>query len=100
MIDTGIPEELKYKVISILSALFPNEKIYLYGSRARGKHSPKSDIDIAIDGGKLLDRLRIHEARELMHSLITPFSVEVADYYQLPKTYQEDIDTYKTLWKS
>ncbi len=29
------------------------EKIILFGSRARGDHSPRSDIDIAVKGGDI-----------------------------------------------
>ena len=43
-------EELKHFLI----ATFPNEEIYLFGSRARGDASEYSDIDIAIKGKKSL----------------------------------------------
>ena len=98
-IDTGIPEATKNKIIAVLGALFPDCKIYLYGSRARGNFSHGSDADIAIDGGKALERRDIYEARELMLALITPLQIEVADYYALPEEYRVMVDKDKILWK-
>jgi uncharacterized protein len=40
--------ELPYRFIERLKALPFVEAIYLYGSRARGDHSPRSDIDLAL----------------------------------------------------
>jgi predicted nucleotidyltransferase len=40
--------DLPYRFIERLKALPFVEAIYLYGSRARGDHSPRSDIDLAI----------------------------------------------------
>jgi predicted nucleotidyltransferase len=40
--------DLPYRFIDRLKALPFVEAIYLYGSRARGDHSPRSDIDLAI----------------------------------------------------
>ncbi len=100
-IDTGIPEELKTKIISILKTLFPGCKIYLYGSRARGRFSQGSDLDIAIDCGKrLADIGAIYEAQLIMQSLRTPLQIEVADFYELPEEYRNDIATYRIEWKS
>lgn len=40
--------DLPYRFIDRLKALPYVEAIYLYGSRARGEHSSRSDIDLAI----------------------------------------------------
>jgi predicted nucleotidyltransferase len=40
--------DLPYRFIDRLKALSFVEAIYLYGSRARGDHSPRSDIDLAV----------------------------------------------------
>lgn len=41
-------DPLPYKFIGRLKSLPFVEAIYLYGSRARGDHRPRSDIDLAI----------------------------------------------------
>lgn len=47
-----IDEKTKHKIIAVISALMPDVKIYLFGSRARGTNSRTADIDIALDGGE------------------------------------------------
>lgn len=44
-----VPILLNYQFINNLKKLPSINRIYLYGSRARGDHSPTSDIDLAID---------------------------------------------------
>ncbi len=41
----------KDKIIKVIEIFYPNAKIYLFGSRARGTNEEQSDIDIAIDAG-------------------------------------------------
>ena len=99
VIDTGIPEEVKDKIIGIISTVIPECKIYLYGSRARGKFSRCSDVDIVLDGGKRLERLKVYEAQELMHALLTTLKINLADFYELPESYQISLNKDKILWK-
>lgn len=40
--------ELPYRFIEALESLPYVEAIWLYGSRARGTHAPRADIDIAV----------------------------------------------------
>jgi predicted nucleotidyltransferase len=41
-------EILKYKFLKDLQSLSFVETLYLYGSRARGEHAERSDIDLAV----------------------------------------------------
>lgn len=59
------PED-KAKITGLISLLIPNAKIILFGSRARGTHSPRSDKDIAVDAGQPLPRLIIDEAKSML----------------------------------
>jgi len=46
-------EKVKIKeqeiMVKLLQVLFPQVKIYLFGSRAKGTNAPESDIDLALD---------------------------------------------------
>lgn len=46
----NLPENAKKGIID-LAKKFDLNKVILFGSRARGDNSPRSDIDIAISGG-------------------------------------------------
>ena len=56
------------KIIALVSALIPRAKIYLFGSRARKTNTARSDVDIAIDAGKLLPRTTIDEAHSVLQA--------------------------------
>lgn len=46
----NLPERV-IKDITVLADKHGVEKVILFGSRARGTHSERSDIDIAVSGG-------------------------------------------------
>ncbi|MCC8160163.1 MAG: nucleotidyltransferase domain-containing protein [Oscillospiraceae bacterium] len=46
----NLPENV-FKDISLFAENRGVEKVILFGSRARGNHSERSDIDIAVSGG-------------------------------------------------
>lgn len=50
-------------IVKLLSVIFPEAKIYLFGSRARGTHKVTSDIDLAIDAGHPLSSLDLARAQ-------------------------------------
>ena len=49
--NTGLSSELLQQIVGVLLRHADPKKIILYGSRARGDYSAKSDIDIAIEPG-------------------------------------------------
>ena len=51
IMNTGLNDSDKRKIIAVAKACFPDAKVYLFGSRATGRYSDSSDIDIAIDAG-------------------------------------------------
>jgi predicted nucleotidyltransferase len=100
MQTSGIPEELQAKIIGILSVLFPQAKIYLFGSRARGTHYNTSDIDIGIEGAEPFSWSSIDEANEMLAMIKTPYKIEVVDLNALEDTFKSIVDKQKVLWKS
>lgn len=48
-----LPEHIKDGIIAC-SKRYDIERVLLFGSRARGDHHPRSDIDLAISGGDAL----------------------------------------------
>ena len=65
------------EVKDFLIAQFPHEKIYLFGSRARGDEGMHSDIDIAIDGDALTSRLS--QARFALEESLVPYKIDLLD---------------------
>ncbi len=97
--DKQLEQSIKNKIIALLIVLFPTAKIYLFGSRATGKNSPFSDIDIAIDADKQLPIENIDEANAVMSSLNIPYKVDIVDFHHVSDTMQEIIKKEKIVWK-
>jgi uncharacterized protein len=95
-----ITDELKEKLIGILNALFPKAKIYLFGSRATGKHGPLSDIDIALDIDEVIPRVKVGEANALMEALNIPIKVDIVDLHGVSDVMREMILKEKVIWKN
>jgi len=95
----NIDEKTKKKIISLISALFPNTKIYLFGSRARGNHAQWSDIDIALDAGKRIPSEDVGEIISVLEGTNLPYKIEVVDIHHVSDEMKESILEEGILWK-
>ena len=96
----NITAEDKTKIIGIISALIPEAKIYLFGSRARETHGQWSDIDLALDAGKQVEpRLRVGELRSVLTELHVPYKIDVVDLYLMSDEMKKAILEDKVVWK-
>ena len=94
-------ENIKYKdaIIKIVEIFFPEAKIYLFGSYARGDNKPGSDIDIAIDAGKVLSFVEINRIARLIDALPIAQRVDVVDFVALPQNIKNEILKNGVPWK-
>lgn len=86
------------KMIKLLKVLFPEAKIILFGSRARGDARPSSDVDIALDTGQKIHRLDIAQALNIVEALNIPEKIDIVDYRSVPEAMQKYIDRDGVLW--
>lgn len=95
-----IKKEDKEKIIAIVSALIPEAKIYLFGSRARLTHHSRSDIDIALDAGKKIEpRYRVGELRSMLVESHIPYKIDIVDIYMTSDDMRKAILEDKIIWK-
>jgi predicted nucleotidyltransferase len=93
-----IPE--KDLIIKLLLVLFPNAKIYLFGSRARGDYKSTSDIDLAIDyQSKKIEPSEVIKAKNVIDTLNIPQKVDIVDFNSLPNNLRDTILKEGVLWK-
>lgn len=95
----SMKKEHQEKMLAILNSLFPDAKIYLFGSRARNTHTDSSDVDIAIDAGHKMDLSAVGEARDVMEALYIPYKVDVVDFHRIPEGMQTMILSEGVRWK-
>ena len=72
-------EQLKQFLIKT----FPEERIYLFGSRARGEASEHSDIDIAIKSDRSL-KDALANARFVIEESHIPYKVDLVELSKAP----------------
>lgn len=95
----SISKETKDKIIAIISALVPEAKIYLFGSRARKTHSRSSDIDIALDAGKALSRAAVDELTSIFSATNIMERIDVVDIHQISQEMRDSITQEGIVWK-
>jgi predicted nucleotidyltransferase len=95
-----IKEQDKELMIRLLKALYPDVKIYLFGSRARGTHTERSDIDLALDAGRQLSFLEIARARNVLDTLYIPQKIDIVDIYSVPENLRNIIAKEGILWSN
>lgn len=98
--NENIDKETKEKIINLISALMPKVKIILFGSRARGTHGKWSDIDIALDAGKILPVADVDEIKSIFKGTNIPYKIEIVDFHSVSKDMQSAIKNEGVIWKS
>lgn len=73
----GIPERVQQRLQQVFDNQAHLEAVWLFGSRAMGRHRDGSDIDLCLEGPELShrDRLRLMAA---IDELLLPWQVDVA----------------------
>jgi uncharacterized protein len=92
-----IPE--KETIIKLIKVLIPDVKIYLFGSRARGNYTERSDIDLALDAGKPLSSLDIAKIKNIIDALNIPQMVDVVDFNRVQPELKEIIRKEGIPWE-
>lgn len=96
--DTGIPKEIKDKIIGILNVLFPGAQLYLFGSRARGTYSQYSDIDLAIDTQAQIPLYDINEVKSMLAESNIVYKIDIVDLHRIPEKMREVILREGIVW--
>jgi uncharacterized protein len=92
--------EQQETIIKLLTALFPQVKVYLFGSRARGNFKASSDIDIGIDAGYKLSFLDLAKARNVLEALYIPQKIDLVDMRSIPEEMYKVILSEGIAWKT
>lgn len=87
------------KIITIISMFFPEARIYLFGSYARGDAKLGSDIDIAIDNKQKIDIAILQKIKNMIECLNLIQSIDIVDFHTVPKELQQNILKDGVLWK-
>jgi predicted nucleotidyltransferase len=95
-----VDERSKRIILAVVTAVLPEAKVILYGSRARGDFKPRSDIDIAIDAGVPVDICLIGEIREMLNASNINLGIDVVDLHQVSTAMVANIKQDGVMWKN
>ena len=86
----GIPKEAQLKLLGLLATQPQLQEVWLFGSRAMGRHQQGSDIDLCLEAPQLShsDRLRLMAA---VDDLLLPWRVDVALRHELPADFEAHV---------
>ena len=75
-------------------------RVYLFGSRARGTHTPTSDIDIAVLATVDIAR-QLSQIREQLEDSAIPFCVDVVDLQMTAPVFTQEVQAEgRLLWRN
>ena len=94
-----LDEKIKDKIIAVISALIPEARIYLFGSRARGTNGKYADIDITLDAGKPLSAVDVDEVKSMFQESNIMYKIDVVDIYQVSELMRNQILKERIIWK-
>ena len=95
----GIPERSALQLLNVLTGQPQLEAIWLFGSRAMGRHQPGSDIDLCLEAPRLghSDLLRLMNA---VDDLCLPWRVDLLLLHQLDAEMRAHVQRAgRSLWK-
>jgi uncharacterized protein len=89
MID--LPESDLATVRNLLAKHLPGNRVYVFGSRARGTAKPFSDLDLAIEADAPIPPERIESLREAFSESNLPILVDLVDLRTVSDTFRTRI---------
>ncbi|WP_100372165.1 nucleotidyltransferase domain-containing protein [Bacillus sp. FJAT-45037] len=86
-----IPERVEKQIIQFGQQFNCIEKIILFGSRAVGDHSDRSDIDLAIVAPKMSQEEYLALIEKVENELETLLKIDLIKWETAPSTLKEEI---------
>lgn len=95
-----ITEKEKTKIIQLIRAIVPNVTIILFGSQARNNATPSSDIDLALDAGRILSGAEYTEIIGVLDGTNFPYNFDIVDLHKASGAIKKSIQEEGIRWTS
>jgi predicted nucleotidyltransferase len=95
----GIPEQTQQRLLQCLTTQPQLRAVWLFGSRAMGRHQRGSDIDLCLEGQQLChtDHLMLMAA---VDNLLLPWRVDLVLRHHLPAELESHVQRVgRCLWR-
>lgn len=102
--ESSVPEKYAAKAEEILKQLarqyLGGATVILFGSRADGTHSRRSDFDIAYMPGENFDSMSVVRFREAIEESDVIYGVDLVDLSQVEDSFRDTVLSEGVVWKS
>jgi len=86
----GLPPQASEQLLGVLAAHPAVEEVWLYGSRAMGRHREASDVDLTLKGARLSHR-DLLELMGAIDDLLLPWQVDLSLHAELNEDLQAHV---------
>lgn len=94
-----VKPEYKRLILKAVDYHFPQAKVILFGSRARGTNRPGSDIDLALDIGEPIKLHEMSRIRVTLGNLPISLEMDIVDIQNIPDELKALILKEGIVWK-
>ncbi len=98
--NDNVKQEYKNLILKAIAYHYPDSKVILFGSRARGTHKPGSDIDVAIDTGEPIKLREMSRMRVTLENLPISLEIDIVDMHNISDEFKQIIANEGIVWKN
>jgi predicted nucleotidyltransferase len=94
-------EAIKPKIVEIINrhtASLPEVKIFLFGSRAAGQHTIRSDIDIGLESAVKIPLATLAQIREELEQLPILPKIDLVDFKRVSPEFARQACQHREEW--
>lgn len=84
-------DELIEASVRVIKRYLPHARVIVFGSRAKGKHRPNSDLDLALDIGEPIGGWIVETLREELDKLPTLVTFDLVDLHKVGEDFKKTI---------
>ena len=97
--NDNVKSEHKNLILKAIAYHFPQARVILFGSRARGTNRPGADIDLAIDIGGPIKLHDMSRTRVTLQNLPISLEMDIVDMHNIPDELKAIIIREGIVWK-